>query len=125
MEIMEEIVRLPWNNFFQILQTYFSVPFHRILSGFDRDSLFIPVELRMDLSDQHATDLKGMMDVHLRDLSKIPEDWATNSQYDLARAKMRYYSQQMGEIMAYVGFLSYSTRCSHHECGKGNLQSIY
>jgi hypothetical protein len=101
MEIMEEIVRLPWNNFFQILQTYFSVPFHRILSGFDRDSLFIPVELRMDLSDQHATDLKGMMDVHLRDLSKIPEDWATNSQYDLARAKMRYYSQQMGEIMAY------------------------
>jgi hypothetical protein len=101
MQIMESIVKLSWNNFFQILQSYFSVPFHRILCGFDPDSLFIPIETRMDLSDKHAQDLKKMMDVHLRDLSKKPEDWTSNPQYDLARAKLRYYSNQMSEIIAY------------------------
>lgn len=101
MAIMEEIVKSPWANFFQILQTYFSVPIHRLLTGYQRDSLFIPVELRTELSEQHAIDLKAMMDVHLRDLSKTPEDWQSNPQYDLARAKMRYYSRQIGEIITY------------------------
>jgi len=101
MQIMEEIVKLPWNNFFQVLQTYFSVPYHRLLSGFDTTSLFIPVEVRSELSEEHSEDLKKMLGVHLRDLSKTPEDWKDNPQYDLARAKLRYYTQQIGEVMSY------------------------
>lgn len=98
MAVADEIVRLPWNSFFQVLQTYFVTLFQRVRSGFVRSSLFLPVELRQTLSTQHVEDLQGMMKVHLTGLERIMTPLEDNSLLALAKAKLDYYTEQMAEI---------------------------
>jgi hypothetical protein len=53
--ILEEIVKLSWINFFQVIQTYFITPFERILTQFQIVLSFIPIELKKDLSEDHVS----------------------------------------------------------------------
>jgi hypothetical protein len=101
LEVASEITRLSWNSFFQVLQTYFVTLFQRVRSGFMRSSLFLPVELRQTLSSQHVEDLQGMMKTHLTGLEKIMIPVEDNPLFDLAKAKLDYYLEQMAEIIGF------------------------
>ena len=93
---LEEIVKLSWVNFFQVLQTYFITPFERILTQFSSSSLFIPIELKKVLSEDHVT--KDIMPILNNDLQliKLKEDVIKKP---LARSKIRYFIDQMKEIL--------------------------
>jgi hypothetical protein len=52
--LLKKICDLPWANFFDALQTYFVIYFQRITSGFSADSLKIPKELEISLSETHV-----------------------------------------------------------------------
>ena len=101
MAVADEIVRLPWNSFFQVLQTYFITLFQRVRSGFVGSSLFLPVELRQTLSTQHVEDLQAMMKTHLTSLERITQPLEDNPPLGLAKAKLDYYAEQMAEIIAF------------------------
>jgi hypothetical protein len=101
MAVADEIVRLPWNSFFQVLQTYFVTLFQRVRSGFLGSSLFLPVELRQTLSTQHVEDLQGMMKTHLTGLERIKTSLEDNPLLGLAKAKLDYYTEQMAEIFPF------------------------
>jgi hypothetical protein len=98
MEVADNIIKLPWNAFYQVIQTYFVTLFQRTLSGFSSTSLFIPIELRQTLSEQHVTDLRGMMTAHLSGFNHIDKDI---SLLGLATAKMEHYIAQMSEILQF------------------------
>jgi hypothetical protein len=99
--IADEIVKLPWVSFFQVLQTYFVTLFQRVLSGFSTTSLFLPIELRQTLSSQHVDDLQGMMKTHLSGLLHIYTPLEDNPLLGLAKAKLEYYTAQMAEIFRF------------------------
>lgn len=101
MAVMEEIVSLPWNAFFQVLQTYFVTLFYRALSGFSKTSIFLPVELRKELSDQHVEDLRRVLAVHLETSSRVASDSVNQPKMDLAKAKLQYVGEQMAEILRF------------------------
>ena len=52
--LLEEIVKLSWTNFFQVIQAYFITPYERLLTQFTDSSLFIPIELKKALSEDHV-----------------------------------------------------------------------
>jgi hypothetical protein len=101
MALMKEIVELPWMNFFQVLQTYFITMFQRIQSGYTPTSLFLPVELRSTLSEEHVKDLEKMMTTHLSGWNRmISQPWE-NPQLDVAKVKLEFYAEQMSEILRF------------------------
>jgi hypothetical protein len=101
MAVMEQIVSLPWNGFFQVLQTYFVTLFYRALSGFSKSSLFLPVELRSVLSEQHVEDLRRVLAVHLEASSRVGSESVQQPKMDLAKAKLQYFGEQMAEILRF------------------------
>ena len=101
MAVLKQITELPWNAFFEVLQTYFITFFHRVLSGYRKDALFLPMELAHTLSDQHKEMLKGVLENHIKDVVKWSVVWENEAHYDVARAKLDYYLQQMSEILPY------------------------
>lgn len=101
MKVMEEIVSLPWSAFFQVLQTYFVTLFYRALSGFSKTSLFLPLELRSALSDQHVEDLKKVLAVHLETSSRVASESVHQPKMDLAKAKLQYMGDQLAEILRF------------------------
>ena len=97
--ILEEIVKLSWVNFFQVLQTYFITPFERILTQFSSSSLFIPVELRKALSEDHVSkDIIPILDNDLQ-IIKLKEDDIKKPSMQLARSKIRYFIEQMKGLL--------------------------
>ncbi len=101
MALMREITQLPWSNFFQVIQTYFVTMFHRIRSQYAPASLFLPVELRSTLSDEHVKDLEKMMSTHLSGWNRVTSQPWENPQLDVAKAKLDYYANQMAEILRF------------------------
>ncbi len=97
-EILDEITRLPWLNFYQVLQTYFIIPFKRILTQFSTDSLFIPAELK--ISELHTQDIKKFIDIDVSLISYKGE--AVRKPTALfARSKLSYFVEQMGALLPY------------------------
>jgi hypothetical protein len=99
--VLKQIADLPWNAFFEVLQTYFITFFQRVLSGYRKDALFLPMELSHALSDQHKDLLKGVLENHIKDVVKWSVVWENEAHYDVARSKLDYYLQQMSEILPY------------------------
>ncbi len=99
--VLKQIADLPWNAFFEVLQTYFITFFQRVLSGYRKDALFLPMELSHALSDQHKDLLKGVLENHIKDVAKWSVVWENEAHYDVARSKLDYYLQQMSEILPY------------------------
>jgi len=52
--VMNEITKLPWNVFCDVLKTYFIIPFQRKLSNFSERSLTVPYEMEQSLSVIHV-----------------------------------------------------------------------
>jgi hypothetical protein len=97
----EEIVKLSWVNFFQVLQAYFIVPFERILTQFDENALFIPIELKKALSEEHVS--KDLVPIIAGELSivKTKKDDIAKPAFSLARAKIKYFLDQMAAILPF------------------------
>jgi hypothetical protein len=97
--ILEEIVKLSWMNFFQVIQTYFITPFERLLTQFSDNSLFIPIELKKALSEDHVT--KDLLPILQNDLQlvKLKESDIKKPSLQLARAKIQYFVEQLSQIL--------------------------
>jgi len=52
------IKKLSWIQFFNVLQTYFIVPFQRIISNFNAESLSVTEEIEKSLSETHVDDIQ-------------------------------------------------------------------
>ena len=99
--ILEEIVKLSWVNFFQVLQMYFITPFKRIITNFNSDSLFVPTELQQDLSDLHVTeDVKPILDNDLS-LLALKRDDIKKPNLNFARSKLSYFLKQISALLPY------------------------
>jgi hypothetical protein len=99
--MLEDIVKLSWVNFFQVLQTYFITPFERILTQFSSSSLFIPIELKKALSEDHvAKDIMPILDNDLN-IVRLKEDEIKKPSFQLARAKIRYFLDQLSQILTF------------------------
>ena len=99
--ILEEIVKLSWMNFFQVIQTYFITPFKRLLTQFSDSSLFIPIELKKDLSEDHVT--KDILPILQNDLQlvKLKESDIKKPSLQLARAKIQYFVEQLSQLLTF------------------------
>ena len=97
---LDEISKLPWNNFFEVIQTYFITPFQRQLSKFSKDSLFIPHEHTDSLSDKHLEDIQRFLNTSTRSLEGSRYD-IYQEKTELARSKIKYYLQQMSILLPY------------------------
>jgi hypothetical protein len=105
-DIMDKIVKLPWINFFQILQTYFIVQFERKLVNYNPNSLFVPYELEHDLSESHVKDaIEPIINIEL-ELLKFKQDDFNKERYDFARSKMRHFVNQLSAIVSLKNILN-------------------
>lgn len=101
-DIMNDIARLSWMNFFQVIQTYFIIPFQRMISNFDKASLVVPVELAAELSKTHVTeDLQPILDSDTMLLSTLGGEMRTNSELQFARIKLQHYINQMRVLLSF------------------------
>ena len=99
--IVEEIVKLSWVNFFQVIQTYFITPFQRMLTEFQITSLVVPCELKSDLSYIHVKeDIQPMLDNDTL-LIKIKGNELKDSKLNIAKSKIKYFLKQMSAILVY------------------------
>ena len=99
--ILEEIVKLSWVNFFQVLQMYFITPFKRIITNFNSDSLFVPTELQQDLSELHVEeDVKPILDNDLS-LLTLKQDDIKKPSLNFARSKISYFLKQVSALLPY------------------------
>lgn len=97
--VLEDIVKLSWMNFFQVIQTYFIAPFERLLTQFSDKSLFIPIELKKDLSKLHVkNDLIPILENDIQ-LITVKKGDIMKGTYNLARSKMQYFVEQMSELL--------------------------
>jgi len=97
--LLEEIVKLSWMNFFQVIQTYFITPYERLLTQFTDGSLFIPIELKKALSEDHVG--KDIMPILQGDLQiiKAKEGDIKKESLSLARSKLKYFVEQMSQLL--------------------------
>ena len=69
---LEYIASLPWNAFCDVLQSYFVIPFQRVVSNFKQDRFAVPFELVNEfniagkLSDTHGNDLDKILQQELK-----------------------------------------------------------
>ena len=100
-QIMEEIVQLSWVDFFKVLQNYFITPCQRLLSEFSRDSLFVPPELKQDLSALHVSDaIEPILRADMQ-LLLLKEQEIKKEEYAFARSKLQQYVQQLRVLLPY------------------------
>jgi len=98
---IEEIVKLSWMNFFQVIQTYFITPFERLLTQFMDTSLFIPIELKKALSEDHV--MKDLLPILQNDsqIIKAKEGDIQKEALTLARSKLQYFVEQMSGLLSF------------------------
>lgn len=93
--LLEKIANLSWVDFFHVLQSYLMVPFQRILSKFNGDSLTVSIELEKELSAKHVHEYLVPM---LRQEVKFIQANKTLIQGDtleFARSKLQTYLNQL------------------------------
>lgn len=99
-DILDKIVRLPWMNFFQVLQSYFLTPFERKVVDFKTSSLAIPYELRKILIDEDVDDLNKMIAVDY-EVVVYKQAELKNKEYLVALEKMNFFVQQLRVILPF------------------------
>ena len=97
-QLMEKIATLSWNDFFNVLQTYIIIPFQRIVSRFNGASLFIPHELRDQLSDTHVT-------VALEPILKNEVSFLTANKAKLSQPSTEYIRARLQDYIRRVTML--------------------
>jgi len=99
--LMEEIVQLSWVDFFKVLQNYFITPIQRLLSGFSKRALFVPIELRNALSEIHVEEgLEKILAAEFDIVTPREEDIKKETM-NLARSKLQFYLKQLSAMLPY------------------------
>lgn len=100
--ILENIASLSWTDFFNVLQSYFIIPFQRIISNFSGDNLKVSRELQNELSVTHVEQfLMPMLKKEINFLE--PHRGASQSpSLRLARSKLRYYNAQLSALLPFM-----------------------
>lgn len=99
--VLDTIADLSWNDFFKVIQTYFIVPFQRVVSQYKYSALFIPHELASELSKVHVEkELIPILDKELK-FVKDNESKIANVQSNYARARLSDYIQRMSDLLAF------------------------
>ena len=100
--ILENIASLSWTDFFNVLQSYFIIPFQRIVSNFSGDNLKVSHELQNELSVMHVEQfLAPMLKREINFLE--PRRGASQSpSLRLARSKLRYYNAQLSALLPFM-----------------------
>ena len=111
-QILKEIIKLSWSNFFQVIQSYFIIPFHRLLSQFNSKSLDISIELKIYLSDTHVEDLLPIFNNDTA-LLKMKGEYIKDSKSNLAKSKITYFLKQMSAIVEYKNKIRPNTMLGH------------
>ena len=100
-DLLDDIAKLSWINFFQVIQVYFITSIQRLLSNFSKKSIFIPIELTKALSEAHTTeDLQPILDKDLSILS-FKEGDIHKPNLEFARSKLRYFLKQLSMLLPY------------------------
>lgn len=104
-ELLDEISKLSWINFFQILQTYFITTFQRLLTNYSEKALFVPIELTKDLSDIHVKeDLMPKIENELS-LVRMYQEKMKKPDVAYVRSKMSYCLKQWSAILPYKNII--------------------
>jgi hypothetical protein len=84
-----------------------------MLSGFSNLSLFIPIELKNVFSSQHVNDLEGVLSSSFLSINRLSTSELDDPIYDLAKAKLQFYTEQMTEIFRFrdrIGIMTFPGR---------------
>jgi hypothetical protein len=101
LSVLDTIADLSWNDFFKVIQTYFIVPFQRVVSQYKPTALFIPHELASELSKVHVEEaLLPILNKELK-FVKDYESKIMNVQSNYARARLSDYIQRMSDVLAF------------------------
>ena len=92
------IAALPWTNFVQILETYFIVPFQKIITRFDKTQIQLNKGLTKNFAQDHVDALNKIMAVDNTIVNHFQPRLA-NSGY--AVAKLSRFIQQLRAITAF------------------------
>lgn len=104
-DLLDEISKLSWINFFQIVQTYFITTFQRLLTEYSENALFVPIELTKDLSDIHVKeDLLPKLENELS-IVKAYRDKMKKADVAFVRSKMAYCLKQWSAILPYKNII--------------------
>jgi hypothetical protein len=104
--ILDRIVKLPWINFFQVVETYFITLFERKVVNYNPKSLFVPYELKHDLSDAHVEDAIEPIIRKELELLKFKQEDFKEEKYNFARTKMAHYVNQLSAILPFKNKLN-------------------
>ena len=101
LSVLDAIADLSWNDFFKVIQTYFIVPFQRVVSQYKHTALFIPHELATELSKVHVEEaLQPILNRELK-FVKDYESKIMNVQTNYARARLSDYIQRMSDLLVF------------------------
>lgn len=114
---LTDITKLSWSKFCQVLQSYFVIPFQRMISNFAGESLFIPIELQKTLAPTHLEQyLKPIMNkevsiteakrVYVNKTTVVEESKVKTGKKKsfllAARTKMEYFLSQLSAVLPFM-----------------------
>jgi hypothetical protein len=99
--VLDTIADLSWSDFFKVIQTYFIVPFQRVVSQYKHTALFIPHELAKELSKVHVEE--GLLPILNKELKFVKdyESKIANVQTNYVRARLSDYIQRMSNLLEF------------------------
>lgn len=114
---LTDITNLPWCTFCHVLQSYFIIPFQRMISNFAGESLFIPIELEKSLAESHVEQylkpiLKEEVSItekyrgYVNKTAVVEESKAKKGKKMsfllAARTKMEYFLTQLSAVLPFM-----------------------
>jgi hypothetical protein len=100
--IMEGITQLTWVDFFKALQTYFIIPFQRIVNNFPEDSFKIPIEMIKSLSEDHVEkDLQPILEKEMAFLHSN-KGLISSDQLQFAKLKLDDCLKQFKQLLPFM-----------------------
>jgi hypothetical protein len=118
--ILEDIVKLSWLNFFQVIQSYFIIPFQRMLTEFSSTSLIVQNELHIELSESHVVrDINPFLE-NDTSILRLKGQELKDARFSFAKSKIMYFLNQMKAILLYKNKI----RAGVIPGGKDTLQYI-
>lgn len=99
-DVIDEIKGLSWENFCEVLQAYFLVPYQQIISGFNFEFVFLPSELAKELSNVHVQQIETeILAPSFRIVARFLPLFKKEGM-GFALAKLKYFLDQMRAIFA-------------------------
>lgn len=101
MENMRAIARLPWDKFTEVIETYFIIPFKKIVTGFTKPNIQLASkELTKNFASSHIDALNSVLAADSILFSYFYPA-KINMNCPFARSKLSYFVDQMSAIVAF------------------------